>query len=180
MGTSEGTVKSQLAKARAHLAATLALQDDAPTEAHHADADDKLRTRLQRAAPRHAGADNLPDRLAQRRRRRASQRAAGRVALVAAVLVGTIAGVAVLDRAFRGGAPVVSQPPVPNPDQGEDGTMSLEGVPFRVCRPMSIPGDFGAGVDTLWVLEEESEPGAGCSGKAPSTSRSAMRTVSPR
>ncbi len=38
MGTSEGTVKSQLAKARAHLAATLALQDDAPTEAHHADA----------------------------------------------------------------------------------------------------------------------------------------------
>ena len=38
MGTTEGTVKSQLAKARTHLAASLALRDEAPTEADHADA----------------------------------------------------------------------------------------------------------------------------------------------
>jgi RNA polymerase sigma-70 factor (ECF subfamily) len=36
MGTSEGTVKSQLSKARAQLAVALGLNDD--TEAHHADA----------------------------------------------------------------------------------------------------------------------------------------------
>jgi RNA polymerase sigma factor (sigma-70 family) len=36
MGTSEGTVKSQLSKARAHLEVTLALDTD--EEEHHADA----------------------------------------------------------------------------------------------------------------------------------------------
>ena len=37
--------------------------------------------------------------------------------------------------------------------------MTLEGIPFRVCRPMSIPGSFGPALDTLWVFEEE--PGSG-------------------
>ena len=122
--------------------------------------DDELRNKLRRAAPLPGGADNLGEQIAHRRRRRAAQRTAGRVALVTLVLVGTIAGVTLLDRAFRGGQPAVSQPPAPTPTLGEDGTLSLEGVPFRVCRPMSLPGDFGAGVDTLWVFEEEAEPGA--------------------
>jgi hypothetical protein len=124
--------------------------------------DDELRERLRRAAPLPPGADDLGEQIAHRRRRRAAQRTASRVALVTLVLVGTIAGVTLLDRAFRGGQPAVSQPPAPTPTLGEDGTLSLEGVPFRVCRPMSIPGDFGAGVDTLWVFEEEVEPDAGC------------------
>ena len=124
--------------------------------------DDQLRDKLRRAAPLPGGADDLGERIASRRRRHAAQRRASRVALVALVLVGTIAGVAALDRAFRGRNPIVSQPPDPNPTLGEDGGMSLEGVPFRVCRPMSIPGEFGAGVDTLWIFEEEPAAGAGC------------------
>jgi RNA polymerase sigma-70 factor (ECF subfamily) len=38
MGTSEGTVKSQLARARGHLAQALALNDEPERESHHAEA----------------------------------------------------------------------------------------------------------------------------------------------
>ena len=40
--------------------------------------------------------------------------------------------------------------------------MSLTGVPFLVCRPMSIPGAFADGSDTLWVFEKA--PDQGCDG----------------
>jgi Tol biopolymer transport system component len=46
----------------------------------------------------------------------------------------------------------------PEPDEA----IALRGVRFAVCRPMSIPGEFGSGLDTLWVFEREREPGAGC------------------
>jgi hypothetical protein len=38
----------------------------------------------------------------------------------------------------------------------------IEGVPFDVCRPMSIPGKFLGGFDTLWVFERA--PEQGCEG----------------
>jgi hypothetical protein len=37
------------------------------------------------------------------------------------------------------------------------GAVELPGVPFVVCRPMSIPGDFGASWDTEWVFGQGSE-----------------------
>ena len=38
----------------------------------------------------------------------------------------------------------------------------IEGVPFDVCRPMSIPGKFIGGFDTIWVFERA--PKQGCEG----------------
>ncbi|HEY7476832.1 MAG TPA: hypothetical protein VIB62_01215 [Actinomycetota bacterium] len=122
--------------------------------------DEELRNRLRAAAPVPEATEDLGGRLAERRRRRRAQRTAGRVALIAVVVIGTVAGVAALDRAFRGGSPAVTEPPAPSLDP--TGALTLEGIPFRVCRPMTIPGGFGAGADTLWVFEEESAPGAGC------------------
>jgi len=46
------------------------------------------------------------------------------------------------------------------PTPTEQGASSLTGVPFAVCRPMSIPGEFGPGLDTAWVFEKA--PDAGC------------------
>lgn len=34
------------------------------------------------------------------------------------------------------------------------GPVQLSGVPFPVCRPMSIAGSFGAGLDSEWVFEK--------------------------
>jgi hypothetical protein len=42
--------------------------------------------------------------------------------------------------------------------------MSLQGVPFPVCRPVSIEGTFGNGNDTAWTFAKERGPGAGCQG----------------
>jgi hypothetical protein len=42
--------------------------------------------------------------------------------------------------------------------------LRIPGVPFKVCRPMTIGGTFGAGLDTVWVFEEERVPDAGCVG----------------
>src|SRR5206468_10777661 len=53
-------------------------------------------------------------------------------------------------------------PASPTPSQGSlapyskdaTGPVELAGVPFPVCRPMSIPGSFGTGRDTEWVFEK--------------------------
>lgn len=42
--------------------------------------------------------------------------------------------------------------------------ISISGVPFDVCRPRTMEGDFGVGMQTAWVFEEERVPGAGCIG----------------
>lgn len=44
------------------------------------------------------------------------------------------------------------------------GSEIIEGVPFPVCRPMSIPGTFSTDFGTAWVFERERVPGAGCVG----------------
>jgi hypothetical protein len=55
-----------------------------------------------------------------------------------------------------------SPPPQPDTVPGVDQPIELQGVPFPVCRPMSIEGSFGPGLTTVWVFEEERVPGAGC------------------
>ncbi|MBI3648496.1 MAG: hypothetical protein HY240_07100 [Actinobacteria bacterium] len=50
--------------------------------------------------------------------------------------------------------------PSPSTDSGD--AIAIDGVPFKVCRPMTLAGDFGGGRDTAWVFEEERVPGAGC------------------
>lgn len=40
--------------------------------------------------------------------------------------------------------------------------LQIAGVPFLVCRVTVVSGDFGEGMDTAWVFEEERVPGAGC------------------
>lgn len=53
--------------------------------------------------------------------------------------------------------------PLPSPSPSMSGEAeTIPGVPFPVCRPMSIPGDFGAGLDTLWVFEKQNANGEGC------------------
>jgi hypothetical protein len=37
------------------------------------------------------------------------------------------------------------------------GAVEVPGVPFAVCRPLSIPGNFGTGWDTEWVFGQASE-----------------------
>jgi len=44
------------------------------------------------------------------------------------------------------------------------GAEQIPGVPYPMCRPTSIPGAFGPGLDTVWVFEEERVPGSGCVG----------------
>jgi hypothetical protein len=63
--------------------------------------DDQLRTRMREAAPQPAGADDLAGKLGARKRRRAMTRKVGTVALVIAVLAGTVGGFAALGNAFR-------------------------------------------------------------------------------
>jgi len=41
---------------------------------------------------------------------------------------------------------------------------TIPGVPFPVCRPMSIPGAFGPGLTRAWIFEGERVPGDGCLG----------------
>jgi hypothetical protein len=55
-----------------------------------------------------------------------------------------------------------SPPPQTDTVPGVDQPIELQGVPFPVCRPMSIEGSFGPGLTTVWVFEEERVPGAGC------------------
>jgi uncharacterized coiled-coil protein SlyX len=42
------------------------------------------------------------------------------------------------------------------------GTESLAGVPFPVCRSVSIAGKFGSGDDVAWTFAKERVPGEGC------------------
>jgi WD40 repeat protein len=96
----------------------------------------------------------------------------------------TIEGVALVPDVLRGdpsaaGVLVVEQDPAPGtrvdtgstvllvlsaPDQGSRQAVAIDGVPFPVCRPVTIDGDFGGGMDRAWVFEEERVPGAGCIG----------------
>ncbi len=50
------------------------------------------------------------------------------------------------------------------PARREGAAQRLSGVPFLVCRPMWISGDFGELGDRAWLFEEEPIPGAGCIG----------------
>src|SRR5580765_8179456 len=45
------------------------------------------------------------------------------------------------------------------------GAVTLDGVPFAVCRPRSINGTFQDGYDVAWTFAEEPTPGSGCDGK---------------
>jgi hypothetical protein len=54
--------------------------------------------------------------------------------------------------------------PVSAPQGGGPESQTIPGVPYPVCRPTSMPGAFGPGLDTVWVFEEERVPGAGCVG----------------
>ena len=47
------------------------------------------------------------------------------------------------------------------PKRPRRGLPGISGVPFDVCRPMSIPGTFVGGVDTLWVFERAPKQGCG-------------------
>ena len=77
------------------------------------------------------------------------------------------------------GAVVVEQNPAPGtevetgftvllalsaPGEGSKQAVAIDGVPFPVCRPVTIDGNFGGGMDRAWVFEEERVPGAGCVG----------------
>jgi hypothetical protein len=61
-------------------------------------------------------------------------------------------------------APLASEKGSSPRPAGSGDAVAIDGVPFKVCRPMTIPGDFGSGLDTAWVFEEERVPGAGCIG----------------
>jgi len=50
----------------------------------------------------------------------------------------------------------------PTPENGD--ALQIAGVPFLVCRVTAVSGDFGNGMTTAWVFEEERVPGAGCVG----------------
>jgi hypothetical protein len=55
--------------------------------------------------------------------------------------------------------------PLPSAPESPEPTVEsteLAGVPFPVCRPMSMPGTFGPGVTTAWLFEKA--PQAGCEG----------------
>ena len=95
-----------------------------------------------------------------------------------------IEGVGLVPDLLRGdpaapGAVVVEQDPAPGtevdagftvlyalsaPGEGSRQAVEIPGVPFPVCRPVTIDGDFGGGMDRAWVFEEERVPGAGCVG----------------
>ncbi len=61
-------------------------------------------------------------------------------------------------------AGVDAAPPSPSPGDRSSRAMTIPGIPFAVCRAVSMTGSFGDGIDTAWVFEEERVPGAGCSG----------------
>jgi Tol biopolymer transport system component len=58
-------------------------------------------------------------------------------------------------------SPQLLGPPV-EPAPSPSDAIELKGMPFQVCRPMSIPGDFGTALDTVWVFEKA--PDQGCVG----------------
>lgn len=119
--------------------------------------DDQLHDRLHGAAPEPPETEDLFGRLVEQKRRRHLARRVGSGVLAVVVLAATVAGFLALDKAFRPARiPVSSNEPTPT----ASGVLSLTGVPFDVCRAMSIPGEFGAGLDTAWVFEKS--PGAGC------------------
>ena len=63
---------------------------------------------------------------------------------------------------IRASATNAAPTPAATPTAFPQHVMSLAGVPFPVCRPMSIPGTFADGSDTLWVFEKA--PDQGCEG----------------
>lgn len=112
--------------------------------------------------------------VARKRRRRSIATRVGNGALAVFVLTGTVAGYRVLDRAF-GDRGTSTQPPASSPDVGgpvgepvpgtepdPGAAVQLDGVPFGVCRISMVKGNFGTGLDTVWVFEEEHTPGWGC------------------
>ncbi len=92
------------------------------------------------------------------------------VNLVVDVLRGdpSTAGTAVVEQDPPAGTEVDTGFPVlitlSAPGEGSKEAVAIDGVPYPVCRPVTIDGDFGAGLDRAWVFEEERVPGAGCEG----------------
>ncbi len=123
--------------------------------------DDELGLRFQRAAEP-IRTDNVVSRVAARRKAARRSLPASRVVLVGAVLVGTLAAYAGLQRAFTTAPDTVAQGTVslvPGPAEASH----VAGVPYPVCRVMRISGDFGLEqLDTAWVFQEEHFPGQGC------------------
>lgn len=126
--------------------------------------DEQLTRALREAAPRPT-TSGLDQRLARRRRARAARRRVGTAALTVVVLAGTAAGFVALSDAFEGDEQVREPSPTPaepTPTVSSSDAIRLAGVPFAVCRITTVPGDFGPGLDTAWVFEEEHTPGSGC------------------
>jgi hypothetical protein len=125
--------------------------------------DDRIREGLTEAG-RVAAApdvDALTDEVARRRHRRETVRRiqAGAVALgVIAVLA-----ISFSYAMTRAGRDEVPSSPEPSVSVDPDRAVQIAGVPFPVCHPMTIPGSFGEGVDTLWVIEREPGPDEDCS-----------------
>src|SRR6476646_2773426 len=78
--------------------------------------DDQLKTRMREVAPQPADAYDLVAHIGARKRRRAMTRSVGTVALVTAVLAGTVGGFAVLGNAFRTTPQTPAGPQVGNGD----------------------------------------------------------------
>jgi len=124
--------------------------------------DDRIREGLAEAGGAAApDLDALTDQVTRRRARRDRDRRlrAGAVGLAVVVAVAAAFSLA-LARARQ--ADEVIAPPAPTPTSS-DQAIQIDGLPFLVCHPMSIPGSFGEGLDTLWVIEREPGPDADCS-----------------
>jgi hypothetical protein len=125
--------------------------------------DDRITQRMLRS-PVLPRTDDVAERIGARRQTLIRRRRAGAMGLglvVIALFAVTIATLAPSE------APTPIVPASPSPTStstAADGTVRIEGVPFPVCRPVSTPGDFGSGLDTAWLFEEERVPGAGCIG----------------
>ena len=123
--------------------------------------DDRIRDGLHEAGPAAApdlGA--LTDEITRRRGHRDTVRRVQAGVVGIAVVVLLVVGFSIaLVRAQRDDPPATSAPTPTTSDQA----VQIAGVPFPVCHPMTIPGSFGGGLDTLWVIEREPGPDEDCS-----------------
>ena len=123
--------------------------------------DDRIRDGLAEAGPAAApdlGA--LTDEITRRRHHRDTVRRVQAGVVGVGVVVLLVVGFSIaLVRAQRDDPPATSTPTPTTSDQA----IQIAGVPFPVCHPMTIPGSFGGGLDTLWVIEREPGPDEDCS-----------------
>jgi hypothetical protein len=112
--------------------------------------DEELKNRINEAAPRTTPNHDLFDGLALRKRHRAKARKVGTIATVVAVLIGTIAAFALVDRTSTTPRPIGE----PSPSPAEN-----LGLGYPICHVSTMPITTGLGTGTAAVFTKEPDDG---------------------